>query len=119
MNHFYFKTIFETLPIDEKYWILDYLSSGKGVSWYEKIKNCKSLQISSKSDDKFFGKIVFYSKLKNKMINDKEYENAKKLYRLLKMKNLGNMNESYNFQDTIIICEIFESRASLMKKIWF
>ena len=47
------------------------------------------------------------------MINGEEYENA---YRLFKMKNLGNMNESYNFQDTIILRQTFESRASLMEK---
>ena len=33
------------------------------------------------------------------------------------MENLGNMNESYNFQDTRILFKVFESRASIMKKI--
>ena len=32
------------------------------------------------------------------------------------MENLGNMNESYYFEDTRILFKVFESRASIMKK---
>ena len=32
------------------------------------------------------------------------------------MSNLGELNKIYNFQDTIILCEIFEQRSSLLKK---
>ena len=30
------------------------------------------------------------------------------------MRNLGDLNMIYNFQDTIILCEIFKSRASFL-----
>ena len=39
---------------------------------YKKIENFKSLQISPNSNDEFFKKFVFYSELKNKMINREE-----------------------------------------------
>ena len=35
---------------------------------------------------------------------------------LLRLKTLGDMNRIYNFQDTLILCEIFEQRASLLEK---
>ena len=47
-----------------------------------------------------------------------EYENVKKFYNLLKLSNLGKLNQIYNFQDTIILCEIFEQRADLFKEIF-
>ena len=37
---------------------------------------------------------------------------------LLRLKTLGDMNRIYNFQDTRILCEIFEQRASLLEKLY-
>ena len=37
-----------------------------------------------------------------------EYKNIKKFYQTMKLKNLGELNKIYNFQDIIILCEIFE-----------
>ena len=34
------------------------------------------------------------------------------------MRNLSDINDLYNFQDTIMPCEIFESRTSLMLEIY-
>ena len=34
----------------------------------------------------------------------------------MKMENLGEPNKLYNFQDTIILCEILESQASFLSK---
>ena len=51
------------------------------------------------------------------MIKD-EYENVKKFYQTLKLKNLGEVNKIYNFQDTIILCEIFEQRSSHLQKLF-
>ena len=34
----------------------------------------------------------------------------------MKMSNLGELNKIYNFQDTIILCELFEQRSDLLKK---
>ena len=36
---------------------------------------------------------------------------------LWRLKTLGDMNRIYNFQDTMILCEIFEPRASLLEKL--
>ena len=36
----------------------------------------------------------------------------------MKHENLGELNELYNFQDTIILCEIFESRSMHLQKMF-
>ena len=58
----------------------------------------------------------FYSNLKYTTISDEEYEDVKKLFNLTKMKTLSDLNALYNFQDTIILCEIFENRAENMNQ---
>ena len=35
----------------------------------------------------------------------------------MKLKNLGELNRIYNFQDTIIVCEIFEQRYDHLQKL--
>ena len=39
-----------------------------------------------------------------------------KLLNLMKMQTLSDLNALYNFQDTVILCEIFENRAGSMNK---
>ena len=51
--------------------------------------------------------------MKNSILFDEEYENFKKFHKTLKLKNLGEHNQIYNFQDTIILCEIFEHFSRL------
>ena len=36
----------------------------------------------------------------------------------MKLENLGELNELYNFQDTIILCEIFEERSARPQKMF-
>ena len=36
----------------------------------------------------------------------------------MKLKNLGELNKIYNFQDTIILCEIFKQRSEHLKKLF-
>ena len=36
----------------------------------------------------------------------------------MKLANLGELNKIYNFQDTIILCEIFEQHSSHLQKIF-
>ena len=51
-------------------------------------------------------------------IISRENDNAvKKLYQTLKLENLGEMNELYNFQDTIDLCKIFKSRTTYLQKM--
>ena len=59
---------------DEK-WVLDCLSSGKGMISYQMITEFDSLQI--KPEDGFFKYEDFYSSLKEKNISLEEYENIK------------------------------------------
>ena len=100
---------------DEK-WILDYLSSGKGMIPYQMITDFDSLKIEPKED--FFKKEDFYSELKEKNISDEEYQNVKKFFMLLRLKTLGDMSRIYNLPDTLILCEIFEQRTSLLEKLF-
>ena len=61
-----------------------------------------------------FTKMGFYSSLRNETISDENYENVKKLWQIICLKNLSDLNDIYNFQDTIIVCKIFENRAKEM-----
>ena len=38
----------------------------------------------------------------------------KYLYETLRMRNLGDMNDLYNMQDVILLCEIIENRFQQM-----
>ena len=88
------------------------MSSGKGVIPYESIKQWENFKKIPKTD--FFEKTNFYSSLKNSTISDQEYEDVKKLFCLMKMQDLSDLNALYNFQNTIILGEIFENRAKNM-----
>ena len=56
--------------------------------------------------------------MKDSTITDQDYENVKKFYTRLKLKNLGELNHIYNFQDTIILCKIFQQRSSGLQEIF-
>lgn len=56
--------------------ILDYLSGGKGVFPYEKIKSHEDL-ICVPENVFFFSKTEFYSSFKNEVTSDEEYKNIK------------------------------------------
>ena len=94
--------------------MVDYFSGGKGVIPYEMIKQWGDLNIAPTLNENFFAKTVFYSSLKNSTITDQEYDDVQKLFLLMKMSNLSDLNALYNFQNTIILAEIFENRASIM-----
>ena len=57
----------------------------------------------------FFEKSEFYSDLKQKSVADEHYESSLYLYKTLKMRNLGDMNDLYNTQDFILLCEIIRN----------
>ena len=54
-------------------------------------------------DGKFFLSHQFYSSLKGDRMTEEEHESVKKFYQTMKLKNLGERNKIYNFQDTIIL----------------
>ena len=101
---------------DDVNWILEYLSSGKGTIPYQMITDFDSLNIKPEKD--FFEHEKFYSCLKEDNISTEEYENVKKFFNILKLETLGDLNRIYNFQDTTILCEIFESRSALLQKLF-
>ena len=47
-----------------------------------------------------------------------EYGNVKKFYQTLELKDLGELNKIYNFQDTVILCQIFEQRSKHLQKLF-
>ena len=51
-------------------------------------------------------------------MTEEEYENVKKFYQTMKLKDLGELNKIYNFQDTIILSEIFEQRYMRLQKLF-
>ena len=74
---------------DEK-WVLDYLASGKGMIPYQMITDFESLNI--RPEKGFFSHQDFYSYLKEKNINEEDYENVKKFFMILRLKTLGDLN---------------------------
>ena len=94
--------------------MLDYLSTGKGTIPYEMIAKYNSLNI--KPEDGNFFLPHFYSNIKDDKMTNEEYENVKKFYQTMKLKDFGELNKTSNFQDTIILCEIFEQRSGQLQK---
>lgn len=56
--------------------------------------------------------------MKDSVISEEDYANVKNFYTILKMSNLGELNKIYNFQDTIILAEMFEQRSDFLQKIF-
>ena len=60
------------------------------------------------------GENRFFSKLKQSAVDDVDYANYNYLYQTLKMRNLRDLNDLYNAQDIILLCEIIENRFQAM-----
>ena len=104
------------LTEENKKWVLDYICSGKGTIPYQIVKTLDSLEIKPENGD-FFAHKDFYYTISEKNISA-DYENVKKFFKLLRLKILGDLNKIYNFQDVAILCEIFETRASLLQTLF-
>ena len=89
------------LSMKKKEKILEIISEGKGILPYEIILDMESFFI--KQENKFWEKTEFFSELKQSAVNDDDYENSKYLYQILKMRNLGGLNDLYNMQDLILL----------------
>ena len=63
----------------------------------------------------FFSKEEFFSTLKGQAVDDEDYENSKKLFVLLKMQNLSDLNNLYKAQDIILLLGIIENRFQGMQ----
>ena len=62
----------------------------------------------------FFSRDGFYSTLKGKTVSDDGYGNSKKLYMLLKIRDLSHLNDLYNAEDVILLLEIMKNRFQAM-----
>ena len=69
-------------------------------------------------EGKFFEPHNFYSSLKDTTMADEEYQDVKKSYQTMILKDLGELNKIYNFQDTIILCEISDQRSDHLQKLF-
>ena len=58
-------------------------------------------------------KTKFYSDLKKKEVSDDDYESSLYLFETLKMRSLSDMNDLYNAQDVILLCEISQKPTSI------
>ena len=112
-NHHYFTTVWSFLPPTKQTNILTITCEGKGVIPYELVRNIDSFFQTPEKD--FWDKTDFYSELKQKHITNEEFENSKFLYKTLKMRNLGDLNDLYNAQDVILLCELIENRFQFMQ----
>ena len=102
---------------EERKWALDCFSTGKGTIPHKMITTYNSLDIAPENGQ-FFPPHQFYSSLKDNIMTDEEYENVKKSYQTMKLVNLGKLNKIYNFEDTIILCEIFKQRSSHLQDLF-
>ena len=111
-QRYYFSSVWPYLNSKKKEKVLDIVSEGKGVIPYELIKGMESFFLTPENE--FWEKTEFFSELKQRAVNDNDYENSKYSYQVLKMRNLGDMNDLYNAQDVILLCEIIENRFQIM-----
>ena len=58
----------------------------------------------------------FFSTPKRQSVNKEDYDNSKKLFILLKMRNHSDLNNLYNVQDVILLMVMIENRFQEMKK---
>ena len=56
----------------------------------------------------------FYSDLKQKTVSDSDYESSFFLCKTLKIRKLDDMNDLYNAQDVILLCEFGNNRFQFM-----
>ena len=64
-------------------------------------------------ENEFLEKTEFFSELKESAVNDDDYDNSKHLFQTLKMTN--DLNDLYNVQDVVLLCQIIENRFQAMQ----
>ena len=111
-QHDCFPEVWKYLGPTQKEKIIDIIAAGKSLIPYEKITNQHSFFLTPENGI-FFEKTEFFSELKNRGVSDSAYESSFYLYSTLKMRNIGDMNDLYNAQDTILLCEIIENRIKM------
>ena len=67
---------------------------------YQIVDSLDSLLKTPPEGEKYFLKKDFYSTLKERDVSEEEYQKLKKLFKVLKMKTLGDINKFYSIQDS-------------------
>ena len=114
MQHQFFSKTWLKLSQSQKTELIKFIVSGKGVIPYEKIDSINALQ-KRPNNGICFSKQEFFSTLKGQSVNKEDYDNSKKLFILLKMRNLSDLNDLYNLQDIILLMVIIENRFEEMQ----
>ena len=114
MQHQFFSKTWLTLSQSQKTELIKIIVSGKGVIPYEKIDSINVCKNDPKMEFFFFSE-EFFSTLKGQSANKADYNNSKKLFILLKMRNLSDLNDLYNVQDVILLMVIIENRFQEMQ----
>ena len=112
-QHHYFSEVWKCLGNAQKNKILDIISEGKGIIPYEKIVDMNSMLLTPENNA-LLEKTEFYSDLKQKVVSDSDYESSFYLYRTLKMRHLGDMNDLFNAQDVTLLCEVGKNTFQFM-----
>lgn len=81
-----YSCVFNSLSEGNNNWVLDYLCGGKGIIPYKIIKTFDDVDCAPESES--FTKTEFYSSLRNKIINNEDYENVKDFWWRLCLKKL-------------------------------
>ena len=76
----------------------------KGVYPYEYMDSWKRFDATSLRNKK-----AFYSSLSGKNITDVDYRHAKRVFKNLNNKNLGDYHDLYVQSDTLMLADVFES----------
>ena len=76
----------------------------KGVYPYEYMDSWERFNETSLPDKK-----AFYSELYLEDITDKDYTHAQKVFKELKLKNLGDYHDLYVQNDTLLLADVFEN----------
>ena len=76
----------------------------KRVYPYEYMDNWEIINERSLPDEK-----AFYSKLNLEDVTDKDYAHAQKVFKELKLKNLGVHHDLYLQSDTLLLADVFEN----------
>ena len=111
----YFSKVWKELTDNQKKIVLEIIVNGKGVIPYEKVESIHSLSIVPE-DGIFYSRDKFFSMLKGNALDEESYKNAKKLFILLRKRNLSDLNDLYNVQDIILLLEMMENRFQSMQE---
>ena len=114
-HSYYSKSFLQELSEDDRNYVLQYLSSGKGFFPYESVTGFNSLSATPHDGD-FWTIDKFYSRLRDEGISQKEWEGCRKLYKILRMRNLSDFNDVYKIQNVYILGVILEYRWQKVKE---